>query len=85
MNNNCNYTIIVDILILFILLEIAGDFHIDIYLYCSYIIEIHPTSTFLHLHFLSSHWAASFGFAKSFVHAMSCHLKLNFLPYITKR
>ena len=35
-----------DILISFILLEIAGDFHFDIYLYCIYIIYIHTTSTF---------------------------------------
>ena len=27
----------------------------------------------------------TFGFAKSFVHAMSCHLQQIFLPYITKR
>ena len=41
-------------------------------------IHIHTTSTFLHLHFISSHWAITFGFAKSFVHVMSCHLQPNF-------
>ena len=54
-------------MIFLILLEIAGDFHIDIFLYCIYIIYIHTTFTFLHLHFISSHWAITFGIAKSFV------------------
>ena len=68
----------IDILIFLKSLEIAGDFHRDIYLYCIYIIHIHTTSTLLHLHFLSLHWAVAFGFAKSVVHAMSCHLQLIF-------
>ena len=53
----------IDIFIYLILLETAGDSQIDIYLYCIDIIHIH-TPTFLHLHFLSSHWAVPFGFAK---------------------
>ena len=59
-------------------IEIAGDFHIDIYLHCIFIIHIHTTSPFLHLHFLSSHWAVTFGFVNSSVQAMFCHLELNF-------
>ena len=50
MNNNCNYIIYqkhIHISIFFILLEIAGVFHIDIYLYCTYIIHIHTASVFL--------------------------------------
>ena len=71
----------IDVLIFLILLEIAGDFHIDIYLYCIYIIHVHATPTFYF--YISFHHIR--GFAKSFVHVMSCHLQLNFLPYITER
>ena len=74
-----------DILVFLVLLEIAGDFHIDMYFICIYIIHNHTTSTTPHLHFFSLHWAITFGFAKSFVRVMSCHLQWNFLSYITKR
>ena len=74
-----------NMLIYLILFEIGGDFHSDIYLYCIYVIHIHTKSAFLHLHFLSSHWAVAFTVAKSFVHAMSCHIQLIIFPYITKR
>ena len=74
-----------DLLIFLTLLEITGDFHIGIYFYCIYIIHIHTTSTFLDLHFISSHWTVTFDFANSFVYTMSFHLQLNFLPNITKR
>ena len=88
MNNNCNYIIYwkhIDILIFLILLEIAGDFHIETYLYYIYIIHIHTTPTCLHLSFLSSPWAVTFDFVKSFVHVMSFQFQWNFFPYITQR
>ena len=60
-------------LIFLVFLEVGGHLHIDIYIYSIYIIHIHTTPAFLHLHLLSSHWVGTFDFAKSFVRVMSCH------------
>ena len=62
-----------------------GTFTLTFILFCIYIIHIHTISKFLHVYSLLSHWAVTFHFAKSFLHTMSCHLQLNFLPHITKR
>ena len=87
MNNNSNYTIYwkhVDIFYIIWNRRGLSQWHLFI-LYCIYVIHIHTKSAFLHLHFLSSQWAVAFTVAKSFVHAMSCHIQLIIFPYITKR
>ena len=60
MNSNCNNIIYWKHIDILIFLEVAGHFHIDIYIYSVYIIHIHTTPAFLHLHFLSPHWVVTF-------------------------